>query len=341
MNDMRSFKPTEAYVRPVGRTYTDHEILWIPMSGSGGAFTFRGKKAQITLHAGTLPTDSNNLARIAIEVNGSRIIDDRLDQMEKTYTIIDSDIEQDVEVKVIKLSEPAMSTAGIREICTDGAAIQPAPALDRRIEFIGDSITAGYGVDDEVPEHSFSTATEDVTKTYAYKTSVALQAAFSIVAYSGYGIISGYTTDDQKLTTHLLPDYYDKVGQVDWDFSRFIPDLIVINLGTNDDSYTKDHQDRQQEYAEQYAAFLKQVRQHNPTSMILCTLGIMGDRLFPYLEQAVAAYKQHTGDTRVYMMKFDEQAIEDGFSADWHPTEATQTKAANKLIPSIKQLMNW
>ncbi|MFC6652659.1 GDSL-type esterase/lipase family protein [Paenibacillus rhizoplanae] len=95
--------------------------------------------------------------------------------------------------------------------------------------------------------------------------------------------------NDQKLTTHLLPDYYGKVGksegrfggsllpqEIAWDFSRFTPELIVINLGTNDDSYTKDDPAKQADYAENYVAFLQKVRRNNPDSTILCTLGIMG-----------------------------------------------------------------
>lgn len=49
------------------------------------------------------------------------------------------------------------------------------------MEFIGDSITCGYGVDDPDKEHHFKTATEDVTKAYAYKTALALNADYSMV----------------------------------------------------------------------------------------------------------------------------------------------------------------
>ncbi|WP_059041925.1 hypothetical protein [Paenibacillus rubinfantis] len=73
-----------------------------------------------------------------------------------------------------------------------------------------------------------------------------------MVSLSGYGIISGYTENGEKLLTHLVPDYYEKVGKsegkfdgtlvpqsLNWDFNKFVPDLIVVNLGTNDDSYTR------------------------------------------------------------------------------------------------------
>lgn len=52
-----------------------------------------------------------------------------------------------------------------------------------------------------------------MTKAYAYLSAEQLGADYSMVCYSGYGIITGYTENDQKLTTHLLPDYYERVGK--------------------------------------------------------------------------------------------------------------------------------
>lgn len=77
------------------------------------------------------------------------------------------------------------------------------------MEFIGDSITCGYGVDDEVAEHQFKTATEDVTRAYAYKTARMLNADYSMFSASGYGIITGYTEGDVKLEDQRLPQFYE------------------------------------------------------------------------------------------------------------------------------------
>jgi hypothetical protein len=352
---MQTFKTTEQYVKLIGRTYYYQDALWIALSGGGIEFTFTGKKVELTLGGDQIATTEDNHARIGIYVNGERVIDDLINKPRKIYTLLDSDEERTATIRVVKLSEAPMSTFSIPEIRTDeGAVIQPTPESIRKIEFVGDSITAGYGVDDEDEEHHFSTGTEDVTKTYAYKTAQELEADYSIVAYSGYGIISGYTAGDQKVTSQLVPTYYDKVGMsygrfggtlqvesIGWDFSKFVPDLIVINLGTNDDSYAKDHADRQAEYAEQYIEFLKKVRSHNANATILCTLGIMGDRLFPMVERAVAEYTKLMGDTNVDTFKFDVQSADDGYAADWHPTEATQTKAAAKLSAKIRELMRW
>ncbi|WP_245237094.1 SGNH/GDSL hydrolase family protein [Paenibacillus ihuae] len=351
----RVFKATEDHVKIIGRTHYYKDVLWLALSGGGVEFLFYGKKAEITLKGDAIALTGNNLARIGISVNGKRVIDDQMDQPLKSYTVFESDTEQEITVTVIKLSEAAMSTVGIREIAVDAAAgIKPAPPKLHTIEFIGDSITCGYGVDDEHELHAFSTATEDVTKTYAYLTARQLQADYSMVSYSGYGIITGYTENDQKLTTHLLPDYYEKVGkseggfddtllpqEVPWDFSKLVPDLIVINLGTNDDSYTKEDAGKQAEYAQEYVEFLKMVRRNNPHAPILCTLGIMGGRLYLYVEQAVSVYSWETGDSNITAMKFDEQLPADGYAIDFHPSEATHRKAANQLTAQIRELLNW
>lgn len=354
-NNIQVFKAMEKHVKVIGRTHYYNEALWLALSGSGVEFSFYGKRAEITLKGDSIATGDQNLTRIGISVNGTRVIDDQVDQPIKTYTVFESDTEQDVTIRVTKLSEAAMSTVGIQEIRVEATGgIKPTPDNVHKIEFIGDSITCGYGIDDEHELHSFSTATEDVTKTYAYQTAQNLQSDYSMVSYSGYGIITGYTENDQKLTTHLLPDYYEKVGKsegefdgtllpqsVRWDFNKFVPDLIVINLGTNDDSYTKDDIGKQTEYAEEYVRFLKLVRSHNAHTPILCTLGIMGDRLFPFVEQAIKKYSLETNDNNITAMKFDVQLATDGYAADYHPSQLSHNKAADKLTSHIKELLKW
>ncbi|WP_082652148.1 SGNH/GDSL hydrolase family protein [Gorillibacterium timonense] len=351
---LQVFKANDDTVKKIGRTYFHNDALWMALSGCGVEFRFYGKKAEIAIKGDEIAVSPTNHTRIGIVVNGERVIDDQVDAPLKTYTVFESDTAQNVTVQVIKLSE-GMSTIGIHEIRVDAeGGIKPTPEHARKIEFIGDSITAGYGVDAENELRPFSTVTEDVTKTYAYKTVQALQADYSIVAYSGFGVLSGYTSNDQRSDTMRVPLYYKKIGlssghfdgtveveSLPWDFTTFVPDLIVLNLGTNDDSYTKDDEDKQAEYASRYVEFLKQIRSHNTDAMILCALGIMGDRLYPFVEKAVADYTSETGDSHIATMKFDVQLAEDGYGADWHPSEVTQTKAAAKLIARIKELMNW
>lgn len=347
------YTASEENVKMLGRTYFEDGKLLCALSGSGIEFSFSGTKCVVTIigDSGSLQLgQADNHARFAVYINGERVLDEMINKYMTDYTVFESETPQDVTVSIVKLSESSSSTFSIGDIKVTGTTIKPTAEKDLLIEFIGDSITCGYGVDDPDENNHFSTRTEDVTKTYAYLTAQALDADYSMVSYSGHGIISGFTTGD-KVTSQLVPPYYTKLGysrtpnphfdplELEWDFDKRQPDVIVINLGTNDDSYTGSDAARQEEFRAEYVEFLKTIRENNPDAKILCTLGIMGDRLFPVIEQAVADYTAETSDTNVYTMKFDVQSAADGYGADWHPSPVTHEKAAEKLVAEIEALL--
>ena len=338
----------------VGRTYLNDDVLWAAFSGAGAEFIYTGKKLDITIVGDGASTAGNadNYASVAIYVDKERVIDDMLDEKEKTYTAFESDSEKSVNVQIIKLSECAMSTFGIKPIkLGEGEKIEPAKAKDLKIEFIGDSITCGYGVDDPDKEHHFKTSTEDVTKAYAYKTAQALDADYSMVSISGYGIISGYT-DSGKKPEQTIPQYYDKLGfsynkfadslevaGLEWNFDNYKPDIVVINLGTNDMSYAKNEL-TQAEFEEGYIEFLKQVRSHNPDSYIFCTYGVMGNTLIRNIKNVCDKYSEETGDNKVTFFTLPMQdENKNGIVADWHPSEATHEICAQRAVKTIKETL--
>lgn len=345
--------PNWQNVKPLGRTWPRADGLWLAFSATGAEFAFTGTACTVVFAGDNRADDANescNHARVAIELDGVRVADAMIDAAEKPVTVEAEEGEHIL--RILKLSETAMSTCAIKWI--EAENIRPTEKKARFIEFIGDSITCGYGMDDEVAEHHFVTGTEDATRAYAYRTAQALDADHSLVSISGYGIISGYTaTAEAPLTAQLIPTYYEKLGfsyglfggevpqDVRWDFSVRQPDLIVINLGTNDDSYCLDHEDRQQYFCDAYVRFLKVVRRNNPGAKILCALGIMGDRLCPWVEKAAAAYTAETGDGNIACMAFTPQLEEDGRTADYHPTAVTHAKAAAKITAEIRLLLGW
>lgn len=349
----QSFVAEDQYVKTLGRTYFDGNCRWMAQSASGIEFTFTGTKCAITVQGDAGVLSGSNRTRIAVYVNGERVVDDMINKIMETYQVFSAEEAQEVTVRVVKLSESANSVCGVSKIEVDGTAIAPTPEKDLKIEFIGDSITCGYGVDDEDRNHHFSTETEDATRTYAYHTAKLLDADYSFVSFSGYGIVSGYNTgNDEPLSTSTVPQYYSSFGfsysnfgnrlvasEIVWDHSSFIPDVVVINLGTNDASWTKGKADRIEQFTEGYVTFLQQVRAANPNAQIVCTLGIMGADLFPAIEDAVQRYQDQTGDTAVSTMKFDMQQEADGIAADWHPTEKTHEKAAQKLAEKLKEVL--
>ena len=349
----RSFPASGRYVKLTGRTEEQDGVRWMIHSASRAEFRMSGTEAAVTIvgDASATAGDEASCARLAVYVNGVRMADRLVRKPEERIEFFSSEEEREVTVSVVKLSEGAISVFGIRSFDVVASKdIEPLPEKELKIEFIGDSITCGYGVDDENPEHPFSTATEDATKTYAWKTAEALGADLSCVCYSGHGIISGYTDSGIKVPGQLVPPIYEKIGKnngsaeafVDvnrpWHFSAFVPQFVVINLGTNDDSYVKDIPNRREEYTACYAEFLKTVRKNNPRAQIVASLGVMGDGLFPCVQEAVLRYRQETGDDRITTLRFPPQDGSTGFAADWHPTEKTQEIAANILIGHLRQL---
>lgn len=348
----KSFAAEAQYVKMIGRTHNTEEALWLALSASGVEFTMSGTSASVTVLGDNRIDSETSKARFAGYVDGVQVFDEMITQPEQTFEIFSSEQEKQVTIKLLKLSESAESTLGIKSIdVVSGGDIAPTAEKELKIEFIGDSITCGYGVDDEVKEHHFSTETEDATKAYAYKTAMALDADYSLVSYSGHGIVSGYTTQGKKVAAQRVPTMYEQfarsygsyngycVSAEKWDFSRFVPDIIVINLGTNDNSYTGSDKELVREYTDGYIKFLKMVRENNPDAHIICSLGVMGADLFPAIETAAEEYTAETGDANISTFRFTPQDGSTGFAADWHPTAATHDIAAAELTAEIKKIL--
>lgn len=353
---VNSFLPTDKYVKKLGRTEETDNGLWLAYSGSGAEFSFNGTKATITLLGDDTinSEDWNSVPRVAIYVNDELIVDEMLMDESTSFTVFESEEAQDCTIKIIKLSETGNSTCVIGSIEVEAyGAIKPTEDKERTIEFIGDSITCGYGVDAEDQNSSFSTRTENASKSYAYLTAQLLDADYSLVSKSGHGIISGYTSDGTIQSWGVMSQFYECFGSgsgtvggvtpdsVEWDFKNNPVDLVVINLGTNDYSYTGSDADKQAEYKTAYVEFIKTVRDDNPDAYIICALGIMGNELYPMVEEAVSEYVTETGDDKVTSFEFDVQSASDGYGADWHPSEVTQEKSAEALAEFIREWLGW
>ncbi|MCD7847947.1 MAG: GDSL-type esterase/lipase family protein [Oscillospiraceae bacterium] len=353
---VNSFLPTDKYVKKLGRTEEVETGLWLAYSGSGAEFSFNGTKATITLLGDDTinSEDWNSVPRIAIYVNDELVVDEMLMEESTTFTVFESETAQDCVIRIVKLSETGNSTCVIGSIEVEAyGAIKPTADKEHTIEFIGDSITCGYGVDAEDQNSSFSTRTENATKSYAYLTAQLLDADYSLISKGGHGIISGYTSDGTIQSWGVMSQFYECFGSgsgtvggvtpdsVEWDFKNNPVDLVVINLGTNDYSYTGSDPDKQNEYKTAYVEFIKTVRDDNPDAYIICALGIMGNELYPMVEAAVNEYVAETGDNKVTSFEFDVQSASDGYGADWHPSEVTQQKSAEALTEFIKEWLGW
>ncbi|MBO4319411.1 MAG: hypothetical protein J5857_02970 [Treponema sp.] len=355
---MKTWQITDKTVKLQGRTLDDNGTRWLIMSASGFECGVHAKEMSLTLKGDSTahPTrqpdgkPEMNQARYALYVDGILIQDSCMDESQKTLVVFKGDTERDAIVQFLKLSEGTQSYLGVKEIITDDdASISPTPEKRLKIEFIGDSITCGYGVEGKSAEELFTTRTENATKAYAYLTAKNLDADCSLVSFSGFGVVSGWTNDGNINTIQLVPSHYKKFcfcwnGDMfkdhEWDFSKFQPQIVVINLGTNDDSYTQDNIQKQNEYVSCYVNFIKTVRALNPQAKIVLALGIMtgGNRLIPSMQKAAQEYIRQTGDKNIDTYSFTSQTQEEGFGSDFHPSEATQTRCALEFTEYLRGL---
>ncbi|MDE5764211.1 MAG: hypothetical protein K2I00_04505 [Ruminococcus sp.] len=347
----QTIEASEKNIRYIGRNIYDKDnIAWLVQSGSAVEFNVTGKSAEITINGdGFTESDEKYRPRYAVIVDGEIILDELLDVKEKTVELFSGSASRTAVVKVIHLSEANNGAVGVSSLKVNSDSpvpVSPTAKKDLKIEFIGDSITCAYGVEGKDQYENFKTSTENFMKSYAYLTAQQLDADYSAVCYSGHGIVSGYSQNGDIETESLVPDYYDYVGKlgnykVPWNFDSYQPDVIVINLGTNDNTYaSKDYETRGLEYAEKYTEFLEHIHEMNPDAYIICTVGTMGcTEMYPYIETAVDNFKKSSKYDRIMSYQSATHTQADGLGSDWHPSLKTQQNSAYVLADKICQAL--
>lgn len=360
-----TFLPTEDHVKVLGRTFMLDDCRVLSLSGAGVEFKYTGTRLTVTFY-GDSTTETvegeaepwRDQARVAVIIDGITMLDTVIKKPVEKFVVFGEEENAPIGehvVRIIKLSEPRMSTVGLGEISVLATeAVSGTEYMDKYIEFIGDSITCGYGIDTPDEWYIFSTDTENVTKSFAYKTAHKLGADYSLVSYSGHGLLSGYTDDPTTpVLDELMQPYYEifaysyntfrgmKLESRKWDYeSERKPDVIVINLGTNDESYIQDDADKKAAFESAYVDFLEQVHNVNPKSTIVVAFGLMGDALFEVEERAVSKFKDKSGFRDVYAFRIRPQDFErNGYAADWHPSAASHEIAADELTEFLKTIM--
>lgn len=366
------FQATAQNVNISGRTLFIDGTRYLSYTGSFISFTFIGKAAKAVITSDSPDWDRLLKGWIAIYVNDEKEPRQRicLDHRRKEYTLYECETTSEVTVHIVKYSEAAFGSCGIESIEIDTEELLPAkehmqrtgwiPDSDRenvrRIEIIGDSITCGYGNEAENELCPFDTAQENPTLAYSLKTIKALGAEGHLVSWSGIGMISNWVPEDatQPLDEWLMPMLYqytdasmskrifgdDASKWEKWDFTHFVPDVIVINIGTNDCSYCKEIPERNALYGDAYEKFVDFVTEHNPKAQILCILGLMDQRLNEELEKVVARCQQK-GLSQVHFLPLPIQLDADGKGADYHPSPVSHEKAAKLVVQEIRKIMNW
>jgi len=333
-SDLKLYKADNPGIQYFGRVDFSDPLkprFWSP--GVYIVFKFKGTAFDLIINDES-NGNNHNYIEIAIDDNPFlRIkLEDKLNDNKIAYGLADGEHI----VTICKDTESGigyMEFVGIR--CHELLPALPKPT--RKIEYIGDSITAGTGLDiSAMPcDNGQWYDQHNAYMSYGPLTSRALNAQWQLTAVAGIGMTHSCCNMDI-----VMPDVFDKLylrdNKISWDFNRYRPDVVTICLGQNDgvtDSTL---------FCSAYVKFINTLRSHYPKTDIICLNSPMAnDTLTTALKNyltGITTYLNNNGDKKVYKYYFSKR-YHNGCGG--HPDMAEHKQIANELTAYIKQVENW
>lgn len=328
---MKKYKMNEiSYLRVMGRTNKELDPITLFWTASGIEMNVEGTEVWVKVSA----EFENFEPWIQVLVDGSPSQRIMLNKGEYNICVFRNMEPGNVRnIRILK-DTPAFPTdekavLQILEVHTDGKFL-PLKPVALKMEVIGDSITSGEGCSGAGKEMTWNSFCFNCVDSYAYMAAQELDAVYNCISQSGWGVFCSWEGNEKQ----AIPLYYEQVCGLlngeknkklgafeNWDFGRFEPDVIVVNLGTNDGSETQDVG----KIKNATELFVEKLRKCNPKSYILWAYGMLGDGIAAILEEAVENYKEKTGDKHVEFFKLPD-TLAGEFGSRQHPGYASHKK---------------
>jgi hypothetical protein len=314
------------------------ELSW---SGTSVTILFEGNGISAILK------DSDTANYYSIIVDNENILKIHTDKVKHRYVLASGLTKGKHKVQLFKCTEwDKGKTLFYGFEFTNDARTLPVPAAKKRkIEFYGNSITCGYGVEDLSGNDSWHGYFENNYLSYAAVTARHFDAQYSCIAKSGIGIMVSWFP-------LIMPEMYDRLDPTDstskWDFAKYTPDVVVINLFQNDSWIVKkpEYEQFKKRFGTKppdenfiitsYKNFVTSIRRKYPNASIICMLGNMdatstGSPWPGYILQAV----RQLHDQKIYshFVKYK--------NTEGHPKADEQKAMANSLIEFIEKNIKW
>lgn len=332
------FPASAPEIRYVGRTLTTDEGVDFDWSGTSFECRFTGRSFAVRAtdtkkNYYNLTVDGHDAGTVALCGRDTLIVlASGLGRGEHT-------------LRMQKRTEAEQGRTTIHAVRLDkgGRLLAPPPAPGRHIEFIGNSLTCGYGTEGLAPDEPFKPETENCDKSFSCIIARYFGADCNLVSHSGQGAARNY--GDANSTSPLT--MADRIGRTfdmaeapAWDFARapYRPDLVVVNLGTNDFS-TLPHPTRD-EFRAAYLRILGTLRAaYGERTPILCVAPRVEDPAFAYIREICTEAPYPNLGFAAVLPGYCNDGSDLGSSA--HPNYAGQRKMAMLLIPYVSTLTGW
>ncbi len=328
-----------ANVQYMGRVGINDSCANFYWSGSSVTIKVKGTN---TLKATLADSLGNNYYFVIVD--DKEPVKLKLNKGKATYELVSNLDHQLHTIKLFKLTNTDNNITSLFnfEIDANGQTERPNKLPKRKIEFFGNSITCGHGVD--VPMGKADAGSPEFFnnyKTYAATTARYFNAQYHCTAKSGIGLMVSWFNQ-------IMPEIYDRINPNDstskWDFSNYQPNIVVVNLFQNDSWLVNqpqhvefkarfDNAKPTQEFIiNAYANFIKTLRTKYPKANIICCLGNMdatkeGSKWPSYIDAAVASLKDKKIATHFFTYK----------NTPGHPKAPEQQAMADDLISFISK----
>lgn len=296
------------------------EMTW---SGSGFDVRFKSNRCRLRFR-------SSSKSQYWIKIDGGSYKQVTVQPIVDLTSMLTDNSEKEHRLSLIKKSEPGSGTdvfSGM-DLDSDNCIIPMLKSESKKILFLGDSITVGS----QTPESGQT----DVMSTYAWMIRDYYDADIRIVAQSGVGVFKGWRTTPFLQDWNLVMEVENQTTATAG--TRWQPDLIVINLGTNDSSKGVKNEDYIRAMKELITSAAKYYSNSKILVMVPWTYGCYRNDL----ESLVQNLKTEIPGG-IYFADTDKQTWvpENGMSDNTHPNLAGHKVAADKLIPIIEGITHW
>lgn len=323
----------ELYVNRFGRQYFTEGKLNVDHVSSGIEVAFLGDSLTVDVDV-TSDVEYGTVFDVYVHIY---IDGDTTGEFKKltqgTFTLAENLGEGIHTVRLLKASEMDRGKFTVNSFHADEFLRIPEKS-DLKMEFIGDSITAGYGnlavrgSDGKVP--SWSVENSDGCASYAALTAQQLDADFSVVARSGICLKAELYSSMTMVKMHSYLSYRKQEAYT-YDADM---DVVVLALGTNDASYidSKDYSYRKQ-FPNDYADFLRHLRTIYPDAYVVCIYGMMGEN--PNVRNGIKQALEEMNDAKMSYKAFNSNTS----GSNGHPNAKAHVQYAKDLTAYIQDLI--
>ncbi len=318
-------------IRIRGRHTEEDGMLAFDWTNSGFAFTFVGTGFIISLGSYShdcpayvkITVDGNRSQRFAVTNGGEKLIIEGL-----------SDKRHRVTVLKITEGEPKLRFDTVTLLGNAAELRNPPNNCPRKIEFIGDSITCGYGVLGLPTDPTYLTFQQDGTRSYAGITAERFGADARFIAISGKGIVCNCNGDRSDIKAGEYYNMQSRTGGICND--GWTPDVVVINIGTNDCGGPAPND----EFSDAVRDLVAKVRARYPEAHIIWMYGMMSQHYSEVLRETLRDISK--SDSKVHFLFVDTVfGNESETGANGHPNVRASVRASALLCKKIRSLTGW